>query len=161
MFVQHSQLKQLSVAADKVTRLHVAQSCVQLAFSGYPPQLCQAYLLCLVGKQKSLILVGYYLMESGCSVFFVPKYGEVTAQEVDAVYEEGWAFVESMGFLLTETDYHLMKLDEQKRYLANLPICQPPQQKQGDRRSESLIEKEIRDLRGRSLESFGRFLASL
>jgi hypothetical protein len=161
MFVQHAQLKQLSVAAEKISRLHSAQSCVQLAFPGFPPQLCQAYLLCLAGKQKSLVLVAYYLMESGCSIFFVPKCGEVEVQDIDAVYEEGWAFVESMGFLLSDTDYPLLTAAEQKVYMADLPICCPPQEKQGDRRAEGLIEKEIRDLRECSLESFGRFLASL
>lgn len=161
MFVQHAQLKQLSVAPEKIVRLHSAQSCVQLAFPNFPPQLCQAYLLCLAGKQKSLILVAYYLVESGCAIFFVPKYGEVEAQDIDAVYEEGWSFIESMGFLLSDTDYPLMTAEEQKRYMADWPICRPPQEKEGDRRGEGLIEKEIRDLRGRSLDSFGRFLASL
>ena len=71
------------------------------------------------------------------------------------------AFVESMGFVLTETDYHLKALDERKQFLASLPICLPPQQTSADRRSNDLLEKEITDLRQCCMESFGRFLSSL
>ncbi len=161
MFVQHPQLKQLNVAAEKITRLHVAQSSVQLAFSGFPPQLCKAFLLSIEGNNRALVVVAYYLMESRCSVFFVPKQGEVAVEKLDATYEDGWSFVESMGFVLTETDYHLKALDDRKQFLAGLPICQSPQQTTAERRSNDLLEKEITDLRECCLESFGRFLSSL
>ena len=55
MFIQHKQLKSLNVPAEKVSHLHSASSRVQLAFSGYPPQLCQAYLLQITGGDKVLL----------------------------------------------------------------------------------------------------------
>ena len=101
MFIQHKQLTSLNVPAGKVAHLHSAASSVQLAFSGYPPQLCSAYLLQISGGNKVLIVVAFYLAESQCSIFFVPKFGELPAEDAEAVYEEGYSFVESMGFVLT------------------------------------------------------------
>ena len=75
MFVKHPQLKQLTVSAEKIAHLHAASSCVQLAFPGYPPQLCQAYLLRLSGAQKELILVAYYLVEQRLFDLFCAETG--------------------------------------------------------------------------------------
>lgn len=169
MFVQHKQLKSLNVAADKITHLHAASSSVQLAFAGYPPQLCRAYLFKIDGGQKLLVVVSFYLMESRCSIFFVPKYGEVVAADVDAIYEEGYNFVESMGFVLTETDFHLLSADKKKPYWNTLPFCQPPQKISIEHHSTNeqiakvnpTLEKELQDLKIKSLDSLGRFLASM
>lgn len=166
MFVQHKQLKVLQVAPDKVSHLHVSSSPVQLAFVGFPPQLCQAYLARLDGRQKILIIVAYYLTESRETVFFVPRCGEVEYDNADEIYEEGYAFVESMGFVLTETDYHLLTARKKQTYWQELPICQQPavaparpepsaalNQKQGAR--------ELQQTKSRCQESLGRLLASL
>jgi len=169
LFVQHKQLKRLNVAAEKIGHLHASPSSVQLAFAGFPPQLCQAYLLQVCGPKKVLIVVAFYLMESQRSIFFVPKFGEVEKVDVERIYEEGHSFVESMGFLLTETDYHLLPADRKKPYWDVLPICQAP--KYEDRQPSGLVagnqhldpvrEKELKELSACSLESLGRFLASM
>ena len=169
MFIQHKQLKSLQVAAEKVTHLHAASSSVQLAFSGYPPQLCRAYLFKIASGRKELVVVSFYLMENQSAIFFVPKLGEVEAVEADNVYEEGYNFVESMGFVLTETDFHLLAADKKKSYWDALPFCQPPQKTvnhdkmiagQLDK-ANPVLEKELQELKNRSLESLGRFLASM
>ncbi len=162
MFIQHKQLKSLNVPAAKVVHLHVASSRVQLAFAGYPPQLCQAYLLQISGGNKVLIVVAFYLAESQCSIFFVPKFGELPSEDAEAMYEEGYTFVESMGFVLNETDFHLLSEQKKQSYWAALPICRPPQ-KQHEAKSEinPKIDEEMRRLRLRSLKSLGRFFASM
>ncbi|SEA46812.1 hypothetical protein SAMN05660420_02179 [Desulfuromusa kysingii] len=162
MFIQHTKLKSLNVPAEKITHLHVASSSVQLAFSSYPPQLCQAYLLQISGGNKVLIVVAFYLEESQSSIFFVPKFGELPAEEAAAVYEEGYNFVESMGFVLTESDYHLLSEQKKKSYWAALPICKLPKV-QPDKLSTVTTkeDEELRKLRLCSLESLGRMFASL
>ena len=73
MFIQHKELKRLQVPAEKITHLHASNSSVQLAFAGYSPQLCQAYLLQISGGSKVLTLVAFYLFDSERSIFFVPS----------------------------------------------------------------------------------------
>jgi len=162
MFIQHKQLKSLNVPAEKVSRLHYASSSVQLAFAGYPPQLCQAYLLQINGRDKVLVVVAFYLEESRCSIFFVPKFGELPEEDAEPVYEEGYGFVESMGFVLTETDYHLMSAEKKLGYWTQLPICQTA--KGADAGTPSAVVKDdavLNNYRQVSLKSLGRLFSSL
>lgn len=168
MFVQHKQLKSLNVAPEKVARLHAASSSVQLAFSGFAPQLCSAYLLQVTGGDKALIVVAFHLIDSRCSIFFVPKCGEVNSSEADRVYEEGYNFVESMGFVLTETDYHLFPANKKIPYWTSLPICRPPAQKSssvkesgGQADKSAVSDQEVKKAVNAGRASLGRFLASL
>ena len=162
MFIQHKQLKSLNIAADKVAHLHSASSRVQLAFAGFSPQLCQAYLLQISGGNKILIVVAFYLAESQCSIFFVPKFGELPAEDAEEIYEEGYSFVESMGFVLTETDYHLLSEQKKQAYWTALPICKPVEEIQTNKSAaDTRAEEEMAKLRLRSRKSLGRFLASM
>ena len=162
MFIQHKQLKSLNVPAGKIIHLHAASSQVQLAFSGYSPQLCQAYLLQISDGNKALIVVAFYLTESQCSIFFVPKFGELPMEDAEAIYEEGYSFVESMGFVLTETDFHLLPEQKKQSYWTALSICQPPQKKQKEKPEvETKADEDMNKLRLRSLKSLGRFFASM
>jgi hypothetical protein len=168
MFIQHNQLKYLNILAEKVTHLHFSYSSVQLAFAEYQPQQCRAYLLRVSSENKVLVIVAFYLMESQCPIFFVPKCGEVPVEDSEQIYEEGCLFVESMGFVLTETDYHLLSTEKQKLFWKSLPICQPPKKnpaiksdvvkKSAEKISQT--EEDLEELRLRSLKSLGRFLAS-
>jgi len=162
MFIQHKQLKSLNVPAEKIVHLHTASSSVQLAFAGFSPQLCQAYLLQISGGNKVLIVVAFYLAESQCSIFFVPKFGELPAEDAAAIYEEGYNFVESMGFVLTESDYHLLSLTKKQQYWASLRISRLPELKPN---IKSVVmtkdDEELSKLRLRSLKSLGRVFASM
>lgn len=161
MFIQHKQLKSLSVPAEKVTHIQHASSSVQLAFAGYPPQLCQAYLMQIRGGDKVLVVVAFYLEDSRCSIFFVPKFGELPVEDAEAVYEEGYGFVESMGFVLTETDYHLMSAQKKRDYWAQLPICRAPKGSSAEKLAAVKDDTELKQYRQESLKSLGRLFASM
>lgn len=165
MFVQHKQLKILSVPASKVARLNTSVASVQLAFSGYPAQPAGAYLVALSGGNKVMIVVGFYLSESKISIFFVPQQGEVPVEEIEQVFEEGFVFAESMGFILSETDYHLLSSEDQQKLWQSLPICQAAQSAASapstSRQAAPAVGDKLENYRQRSLESLGRFLASL
>ena len=166
MFVQHQQLKVLTVPATKVARLNTSASTVQLAFNGYPPQVAEAYLVALSGGNKVLILVGFYLTESKTSIFFVPQQGEVPVEEIEPVFEEGFVFAESMGFILSETDYHLLASEDQQRLWQSLPICRAigassPAQTATESQGDLVAGSGLEIYRQRSLESLGRFLSSM
>ncbi len=168
MFIQHKQLKVLKVPAAKVARLNTSASNVQLALSGYPPQLAAAYLVALAGGNKVLILVGFHLLESKESIFFVPQQGEVPVEETESIFEEGFVFAESMGFVLSETDYHLLSAADQQQLWQSLPICNAgvtsstgSSVTQQESSGKPVAGSDLESYRQRSLESLGRFLASL
>lgn len=170
MFVEHKQLKVLNVAASKVARLNSSACNVQMAFAGYPPQYCATYLVSLTHGNKVLVLVAFYLSESKRSVFFIPKQGEVSVEEAQEVYDEGFIFAETMGFVLNETDFHLLSTADQLKLWASLPICQAtaaaeaPTQKAAAATATPQTnhqEGSLDEYRARSLASLGRFLASM
>ena len=172
MFIQHKQLKSLNIPAGKVSHLHSSSSSLQLSFAEYSPQLCQAYLLQISGGDKVLVVVAFYLAESQCSIFFVPQFGEVPHEDAEKVYEEGYSFIESMGFDLTETDYHLLSEKKKQSYWAVLPIRQPPAEKAAKvtvpvQKATKVavpaekVEPDLKKLRSRSLESLGNLFASM
>ncbi len=165
MFVQHKQLKVLSLPASRVARLNSSGCNVQMAFPGYPPQMCAAYLVSLSSNDKVLVLVAFYLSESKQSIFFVPKVGEVAVEDAERMFEEGFVFAETMGFVLNETDFHLLSSDDQRKLWAALPICQSGQVGAKGESEKAVSNDKITDpleeYRERSLKSLGRFLASL
>jgi hypothetical protein len=163
MFIQHKQLKFLSAPATKVTYLQSSPTAIQMAFSGYPPQPCRAYLLQLSAGGKALVLVAFYLMESLASVFFVPEKGEVPLDRVNKIFEEGHEFIESMGFILTETDFHLLSPADKQNYWSKVPITQPPEATmiKQERIILSKSEEDFKLLCDKSLTSLGRYLSSM
>lgn len=163
MFIQHKQLKFLSAPASRITHLQSSPSAIQLTFSGYLPQPCRAYLLQLSGSGKALVMVAFYLLESHSTIFFVPEKGEVPLDQAKKNYEEGIEFVESMGFVLTESDFHLLSPTDKQNYWNKIPITQPPEARASKQEviSPSKKEEDLKLLRDKSLTSLGRYLASM
>lgn len=168
MFVQHKQLKVLNVPATKVVRLNTSGCNVQMVFPGYPPQLCASYLASLTSGNKVMVVVAFYLSESQQSIFFVPKCGEVSVEVAEETFEQGFVFAETMGFVLSETDYHLLSSGDQEKLWSALPICQALTPKVIQQNSEPAVEPKteitqdpIDEYRDRSLKSLGRFLSSM
>lgn len=166
MFIQHKQLKVLNLPASRVARLNSSGCNVQMAFPGYPPQMCAAYLVSLSSNAKVLVLVAFYLSESRHTIFFVPKEGEVAVENAERMFEEGFVFAESMGFVLNETDFHLLSTEGQQKLWASLPICQAglqgaPLADEEQATTGDKVADPLEEYRERSLKSLGRFLASL
>ena len=169
MFVQHKQLKVMNIPAARVARLNSSAYNVQMAFPGFPPQLAAAYLIAVSGGSKVLIVVGFSLSESQQSIFFVPKQGEVSVEDAERVFDEGFIFAESMGFVLSETDYHLLSSEDQQKLWQSLPICNLPKtgsvngppEPPAPETPAQLDEEKLAHYRKRSLESLGRFLSSM
>lgn len=168
MFIQHRQLKVLNVPAAKVARLNASGCNVQMAFPGYPPQLCAAYLISLTSGSKVLIVVAFFLSESRQAIFFVPKCGEVSVEEAEETFDDGFVFAESMGFVLNETDYHLLSSADQQKLWSSLPICRTSVPATATEtikvtavQNQPKQQDDLDKYRARSLKSLGRFLSSM
>ncbi len=163
MFIQHKQLTFLSAPASRVVQIQSSPSAIQLAFSGHPPQPCRAYLLQLGSGGKALVIIAFYLLESHSSVFFVPEKGEVSLAAANDIYDEGIEFVESMGFILTESDFQRLSPAEKQIFWGKMPITHPPETT--STKPDGLLpvnnEEELQRLREQSLTSLGRYLASM
>lgn len=168
MFVEHKSLKTLNVLAAKVARLNTSGCNVQMAFPGHPPQMCAAYLVSLTSGNKVMVVVAFYLSKSDQSIFFVPKSGEVSVEEAEQTFEQGFIFAESMGFVLNETDYHLLSTADQQKLWSALPICRTTAVKTEQKVTEPVATQKtnssqdpLEEYRERSLKSLGRFLSSM
>jgi hypothetical protein len=169
MFIEHKQLKVLSVPASKVARLNSSGCNVQMAFPGFPPQMCASYLVSLTSGDKVLVVVAFYLSESRQSIFFIPNRGEVPVEEAEQTFEQGFVFAESMGFVLNETDYHLLSAVDQQKLWSSLPICrlEPAQAASQEAATSDAASAggpktdPLDEYRERSLKSLGRFLSSM
>ena len=160
MFVEHKQLKVLKLPASKVARLNTSGCNVQMAFPGYPPQMCGCYLVSLSSGNKVLVVVGFFLSESRQSIFYVPKVGEVTVEEAEETFEEGIVFAETMGFVLSETDYHMLSTEDQQKLWASLPICQ--ETVATDSAAAASAEERVESAEDPlEVKSLGRFLSSM
>ncbi len=164
MFVQHKQLKFLNVSASRISRLNTSAYGIQLALPGHVPQMAAAYLVAVAGGSKVLVVVGLHLADSDTSVFFVPQSGEVPVEDAERVFEEGFVFAESMGFVLNETDYHLMSTQDQQNLWASMPISRRSGETSAfaeTSAASSINSEDLETYRQRSLESLGRFLSSM
>ncbi len=168
MFIQHKPLKMLNVPAAKVARLNTSGCNVQMAFPGHPPQMCAAYLVSLTSGNKVMVVVAFYLSKSDLSIFFVPKSGEVSVEEAEQTFEQGFVFAESMGFVLNETDYHLLSSADQQKLWSALPICRAAAKKTEQQATDRGVpdkansaQDPLDEYRERSLKSLGRFLSSM
>lgn len=166
MFVQHKPSKGFNVPASRVARLNSSGCNVQMAFPGYPPQMCAAYLVSLSSGPKVMILVIFYLSESRQSIFYVPKCGEVSVEDAEKTFEEAFVFAETMGFVLNETDFHLLSAEDQQKHWNSLPFFHTTAKSAAESSvvAESVpagTEDPLDDYRERSLKSLGRFLSSM
>ena len=67
-----------------------------------------------------------------------------------------------MGFVLTETDYHLLSLEKKQGYWSQLPICQAQKGKvAGNPAAVVNDDAELNKYRQVSLKSLGRLFSSL
>lgn len=141
MFVQQIKLKQLKVPAKRLRRLYSSTVDVQLALSDYPSQMASAYLAALSSGKGIQLLLGLYLAESRCSVFFLPEIGEIAPAKADEVFEEGLEFAESMGFVLADADIRHMRPEQLDNYWRELPLCRKPAEPKPV--EKNLIEKKL------------------
>jgi len=142
MFVEHNTVNLSTFPADKVVRIHSSCGDIQMTFPGFPPQRCGAHLVALNKDSKLLIVAGFYLSESCETVFFAPDEGAVEFGDLEAAFDDGLQFVESMGFILSETDYHELSETNKQKTWASLSICQTEDQKQA--KLAALKEKAAR-----------------
>lgn len=126
MFVQQKKLTHLNMPSKRLRRFFSSTVDVQIALPGYPAQMASAYLSALASRGGIQVILGLFLVQSRCSVFFLPPSGEVAPEQAEMMVQSGLEFAESMGFVLADADIHKLRPEKLDALWTGLPICNPP-----------------------------------
>lgn len=122
MYQWDKSIKCMDVPVAEVVRLYRSMRDVQLALPGMPAQEATAY-LCQHRTTRGVGTVAvFHLHKSNQLAFYVESPVVVAAERADAVLEQTLMFVESMGFLMTDLDIHLLTEADREMLWTSLPL---------------------------------------
>lgn len=122
MFKWDKSIQSIKVPASKVVALFRSMREVQLALPGVSAQQASAY-LCQYEAEAGIGTVAvFHLHKSKVLAFYVKDPRFVAEEDKDDLLGQGLNLVESMGFLLTDQDLHLLDQADQEMLWASLPL---------------------------------------
>lgn len=122
MFKWDKSINAIDISASKVAHLFRSMREVQLALPGVSAQQASAY-LCQYQTEGGVATVAiFHLHKSQVLSFYFSDPRVVPEQKIDSMLDQGLNFVESMGFLMTDQDIHLLDVADQEMLWASLPI---------------------------------------
>ena len=122
MFLRDESIQGIDVSADKVVHLFRSMREVQLALPGVSAQQASAY-LCQYKQPGGIATVAvFHLHKSGVLAFYFGDPRVIPEQKMDSMLDHGLNFVESMGFLLTDQDIHLLDGADRQMLWESLPL---------------------------------------
>lgn len=122
MFQWDKSINAIDISASKVAHLFRSMREVQLALPGVPAQQASAY-LCQYHTQGGVATVAiFHLHKSQVLSFYFSDPRVVPEQKIDSMLDQALNFVESMGFLMTDQDIHLLDATDQEMLWVSLPI---------------------------------------
>jgi hypothetical protein len=123
MFQWDKSIKAVKVPASKVVHLFRSMRDVQLALPGVSAQLASAF-LCQYQQDDGVATIAvFHLHKSRMLAFYCSEPRVVPAKKIDSMLDQGLNFVESMGFLMTDQDLHLLDGPDQEMLWASLPLA--------------------------------------
>lgn len=122
MFQWDKSLKSLDVTVTGVSSLHRSMRDVQLALPGLPAQEATAYLCQYQSGQGVATVAAFHLHSSNRLAFYRDTLKEVPAGQAEGMLDQGLVFVESMGFLMTDLDLHLLSEADRMLLWKSLPL---------------------------------------
>jgi hypothetical protein len=122
MFQWDKSVKTLEVPVDKVLHLFRSMREVQLALPGLPAQEASAYLCQYHSGPGVGTATVFHLHKSGQLAFYVNSPREVPEGKADSMLDQALTFVESMGFLMTDLDIHLLGAADRELLWSSLPL---------------------------------------
>jgi hypothetical protein len=122
MFTWDKSIQSINLPASKVVALFRSMREVQLALPGVSAQQASAY-LCQYQTEAGVATVAvFHLHKSRLLAFYVSDPQFVPEQDTDNLLGQGLNLVESMGFLMTDQDLHLLNEADQEMLWASLPL---------------------------------------
>ncbi len=122
MFQWDKTVNAINVGADKIVHLFRSMRELQLALPGLSAQQASAF-ICQYHVEGGISTVAiFHLHKNEVLAFYCSDPRVVLEQESDSMLGQGLDFVESMGFLMTDQDFHLLDVADQEKLWASLPI---------------------------------------
>ncbi len=112
----------LHVPASDVINLFRSMREVQMALPGLPAQQASSYLCQYRVEGGAATVVVFHMHKSEVLAFFPTDPKVVPEDNVDGMLDKGLGFVESMGFLMTDQDIHLLDDSDQELLWSSLPL---------------------------------------
>ncbi len=122
MFQWDKSINAINVPANKVVNLFRSMREVQLALPGVSAQQASAYLCQYHGEGGVGTVAVFHLHKSRVLAFYFDDPRFVKEEKSDSMLDQGLNLVESMGFLLTDQDLHLLDEADQEMLWASLPL---------------------------------------
>jgi hypothetical protein len=122
MFTWDKSIHAINLPASKVVALFRSMREVQLALPGVSAQQASAYLCQYQAEAGVGTVAVFHLHKSHLLAFYVSDPQFVPEQDVDNLLDQGLNLVESMGFLMTDQDLHLLDDADQEMLWASLPL---------------------------------------
>jgi len=122
MFTWDKSTQSINLPASKVVALFRSMREVQLALPGAPAQQASAYLCQYQAEAGVATVAVFHLHKSHLLAFYVSDPQFVPEQDIDNLLDQGLNLVESMGFLMTDQDLHLLAEADQEMLWASLPL---------------------------------------
>ncbi len=122
MFQWDKSINAINTPAGKVVHLFRSMREVQLALPGVPAQQASAFLCQYQDEEGVATVAVFHLHKSKMLSFYFSDPSVVPEQKIDSMLDQGLNFVESMGFLMTDQDIHLLDAADQDMLWASLPL---------------------------------------
>jgi hypothetical protein len=143
MFQWDKTVKTLDVPVGKVLHLFRSMRDVQLALPGLPAQEARAYLCQYRTEHGVGTTTVFHLHKSGQLAFYVNTPREVPAEKADSMLDQALVFVESMGFLMTDLDLHLLGESDREMLWSSLPLQQGLRMAEKDSSSQPTTAQQV------------------
>jgi hypothetical protein len=122
MFTWDKSTQSINLPASKVVALFRSMREVQLALPGIPAQQASAYLCQYQAEAGVGTVAVFHLHKSHLLAFYSSDPQFIPELDIDNLLNQGLNLVESMGFLMTDQDLHLLDEADQEMLWASLPI---------------------------------------
>lgn len=121
MYQWQKDIARLDIPADAVMHLETSIADVQVALPGFSAQESAAYLLVYAKEERYHGVIALHLTTDDRVVYFLEE-GGVLQKDVPKSIEAGHNFLESMGFLLSNSDILKLDLPDRDALWQSLPV---------------------------------------
>ncbi|SEN09190.1 hypothetical protein SAMN05444354_13069 [Stigmatella aurantiaca] len=153
MFNVDERYRGLPASREQVIALHTSLNSPHLFIPGKPAGPAQAFILGLRGSTGFATFIYLYLAEAAECAVYVSGKRNASFEEYLGEEAEALAFVESMGFMMDNSNWRSMAQATQEELLHTLPVFFR------DPRQVPAVQKRVEEKRN-AAATLGRFLAA-
>lgn len=122
MFALDERIRGLPAAREQVIALYHSINTPHLAIPGKKAGTAQAYVLGIRGQQGFAVFIYLFLPESSDCAVYASDRRNLGPEEYRSEEQEAIAFCESMAFLMDNTNFRGLPVDQQEEMLRTAPV---------------------------------------